>query len=138
MRFYNKRGTADQWIKEGKQAVKMTQLAATGAVVVERGHLQLGQSVAAAGAAEGNRKVVVDQFATAVGETCPLLLAAVGREPHDQAAVRQHGTTNRGTAVGDRIASRACSKGNQGNSKEARRGVNENTRNPNLFVRLAR
>jgi hypothetical protein len=25
-RFYNKRGTAKQWIKEGKQAVKMTQL----------------------------------------------------------------------------------------------------------------
>ncbi len=24
MRFYNKRGTAEQWIKEGKQAVKMT------------------------------------------------------------------------------------------------------------------
>jgi hypothetical protein len=23
MRFYNKRGTAEQWIKEGKQAVKM-------------------------------------------------------------------------------------------------------------------
>jgi len=27
MRFYNKRGTAEQWIKEGKQAVKMTRLA---------------------------------------------------------------------------------------------------------------
>ena len=26
MRFYNKRGTAEQWIKEGKQAVKMTRL----------------------------------------------------------------------------------------------------------------
>src|SRR5208283_28359 len=26
VRFYNKRGTADQWIKEGKQAVKMTRL----------------------------------------------------------------------------------------------------------------
>ena len=24
VRFYNKRGTAEQWIKEGKQAVKMT------------------------------------------------------------------------------------------------------------------
>ena len=29
VRFYNKRGTAEQWIKEGKQAVKMTRLAAT-------------------------------------------------------------------------------------------------------------
>ena len=26
MRFYDKRGTAEQWIKEGKQAVKMTRL----------------------------------------------------------------------------------------------------------------
>ena len=26
MRFYNKRGTAEQWIKEGKQAVAMTRL----------------------------------------------------------------------------------------------------------------
>jgi hypothetical protein len=28
VRFYNKRGTAEQWIKEGKQAVKMTRLRA--------------------------------------------------------------------------------------------------------------
>jgi hypothetical protein len=26
VRFYNKRGTAEQWIKEGKQAVKLTRL----------------------------------------------------------------------------------------------------------------
>ena len=26
VRFYNKRGTAEQWIKQGKQAVKMTRL----------------------------------------------------------------------------------------------------------------
>jgi hypothetical protein len=26
VRFYNKQGTAEQWIKEGKQAVKMTRL----------------------------------------------------------------------------------------------------------------
>ena len=26
VRFYNKRGTAEQWIKEGKQSVKMTRL----------------------------------------------------------------------------------------------------------------
>lgn len=26
VRFYNKRGTAERWIKEGKQAVKMTRL----------------------------------------------------------------------------------------------------------------
>jgi hypothetical protein len=75
-----------------------------GAAVAERDRLQLGQSVAAPGAAEGNRNVVVDQLAIAVGETCPRLLAAAGREPHDQAAVRQHGAANRGTAAADRIA----------------------------------
>ena len=26
VRFYNKRGTAEQWIKAGKEAVKMTRL----------------------------------------------------------------------------------------------------------------
>jgi hypothetical protein len=26
VRFYNKRGTAEQWIKEGKQAAKLTRL----------------------------------------------------------------------------------------------------------------
>jgi hypothetical protein len=30
VRFYNKRGMAEQWIKEGKQAVKMRGCAATG------------------------------------------------------------------------------------------------------------
>jgi hypothetical protein len=30
VRFYNKRETSEQWIKEGKQAAKMTRLAATG------------------------------------------------------------------------------------------------------------
>jgi hypothetical protein len=30
VRFYNKRGTAEQWIKEGKQAVKMTRLSCIG------------------------------------------------------------------------------------------------------------
>ena len=35
VRFYNKRGTAEQWIKEGKQAVKMTRLLSP--VPVERG-----------------------------------------------------------------------------------------------------
>jgi hypothetical protein len=30
VRFYNKHGTAEQWIKEGKQPVKMTQLSCHG------------------------------------------------------------------------------------------------------------
>jgi hypothetical protein len=44
VRFYNKRGTAEQWIKEGKQAVAMTRLSCPlsgqrGATVVERHRL---------------------------------------------------------------------------------------------------
>ncbi|MGO9056942.1 MAG: transposase [Candidatus Binataceae bacterium] len=44
--FYNKRGTAEQWIKEGKQAVAMTRLSChrlsgeRGAAVAEPGRLQ--------------------------------------------------------------------------------------------------
>jgi hypothetical protein len=43
--FYNKRGTAEQWIKEGKQAVALTRLSChcfsgqRGATVVERHRL---------------------------------------------------------------------------------------------------
>jgi hypothetical protein len=55
VRFYKKRGTSEQWIKEGKQAVKMTRLSchrfrSNGAAVAEYNRLQLGEPVAAAGA----------------------------------------------------------------------------------------
>jgi hypothetical protein len=35
--FYNQRGKAEQWIKEGKQAVKMTRLSATGSGAMRSG-----------------------------------------------------------------------------------------------------
>src|SRR5262249_15892058 len=89
VRFYNKRGTAEQWIKEGKQAVKVTRLSGH-RFRANEGGLQLsvlaynGQSVAAHGAAEENRPLVADELAAtvgedgrAVGETCPVLLAPV-------------------------------------------------------------
>ena len=79
--------------------------------MAERDRLQLGQSAAAAGAAVENRQLVAHQLASAVGENrrpigkaCTILLADVGREPHDQAAVRQHGAANRGTAAANRIS----------------------------------
>ena len=94
VRFYNKRGTAEQWIKEGKQAVKMTRLSCSplsrqrGAAVAERHRLQLGQPMAAAGAARADREVVANQLAAAAGENRQafnqartLLLAVAGREP---------------------------------------------------------
>src|ERR1039458_7373652 len=65
-----------------------------GAVMAERARLQPGEPVAAAGAAEEDRELVADEFAAAVGEdrravseACPVLLAAVGGEPPDAAAV---------------------------------------------------
>ncbi|HEV2395875.1 MAG TPA: hypothetical protein VGS27_02890 [Candidatus Sulfotelmatobacter sp.] len=64
VRFYNKRGTSEQWMKEDKQAVKMTRLKLSpvpierSASVPERDPLQPGEPVAAAGAAEENRQVV--------------------------------------------------------------------------------
>ena len=57
VRFYNKRGTAEQWIKEGKQAVKMTRLSChrfrSNQVRLALSLLayNLGESVAAAGTA---------------------------------------------------------------------------------------
>ena len=107
VRFYNKRGTAEQWIKEGKQAVKMTRLSCHR---FRSNEVRLWLSVIAYNLGnlwrrlalpKGNREVVLDELAAAagedwwtVGETCPLLLAAVGRKPHDQAAIRQHGAAN--------------------------------------------
>ena len=75
VRFYNKRGTAEQWIKEGKQAVKMTRLSChrfrsnevrLWLTIIA---YNLGKPVAATGAATENRELVPDELAAAVGET---------------------------------------------------------------------
>ena len=74
VRFYNQRGTAEQWIKEGKQALKITRAVLPslpverGAAGVERDCLQPGEPVAAAGTAEEDRELVADEFAATVGE----------------------------------------------------------------------
>ena len=64
----------------------------------ERDSLQPGESLAAAGVAEPDRQLVVDEPAAAIGEdgwpigqARPVLLAAVDREPSDQAALRGDG-----------------------------------------------
>jgi hypothetical protein len=57
VRFYNKRGTAEQWIKEGKRAVKITRLSCHRfrsnevQLALSLLALQLGEPLAAAGAA---------------------------------------------------------------------------------------
>jgi hypothetical protein len=65
-----------------------------GAAGAEPAGLQLGEPVAAAGVAQANRELVADQLAAAVGEdrrasgeARPVLLAAVGGEPSDAAAL---------------------------------------------------
>ena len=79
--------------------------------------LQSGQPVAAAGAASANRQLVLDELTASTGEngrtageTCPLLLAAVGREPSDAAAVCQYAGEDRWTAASVGIAQAAAPK----------------------------
>jgi hypothetical protein len=67
--------------------------------------------LAAAGAAEADRKLVADEAtATAgedgrtIGETRPLLLAATGGEPPDAAAVRKHAAADRGVGRASGVA----------------------------------
>jgi hypothetical protein len=69
--------------------------------------VQLGQFMAAAGVAQGNRELVADELAAAagkhrrpVGQVRPLLLAAVSREPSNKAFVWKHGSADRGAADG--------------------------------------
>ena len=116
VRFYNKRGTAEQWIKEGKQAVKMTRLSCHR---FRSNEVRLwfsviaynpGEPVAAAGAAEEDRSLVADQLATAagedgraVGEARPVLLAAVSGRSSDAAGVRGDSAEDLGAAPADWI-----------------------------------
>ena len=100
VRFYNKRGTAEQWIKEGKQAGSRDEAAflpslpgQRGAVVAEPDRLQPREFVAA-GAADAGRRLVADQPAAAAGENRRalnkarlLLLAAPGGESCHAAVV---------------------------------------------------
>jgi Transposase DDE domain group 1 len=116
VRFYNKRGTAEQWIKEGKQAVKMTRLSChrfrSNQVRLALSLLayKFGKPLAAADVAKANRELVADELAATAGEdrrssgeTCPLLLAAFGREPSNAPFVREHGAADCGSAGGKRV-----------------------------------
>ena len=101
VRFYNKRGTAEQWIKEGKQAVKMTRLSCHR---FRSNEVRLWLSVIAYNLGNLWRRLVLpkrieqlvaDELAAAAGEdgrpadqARAVLLAAAGGEPSDAAAVR--------------------------------------------------
>jgi hypothetical protein len=78
--------------------------------VAERHRQQLGQPMAAAGAARADREVVANQLAAAAGENRrafnqarTLLLAVAGGEPSDAAAFREHAAENCDAAVASRI-----------------------------------
>ena len=112
---YNKRGTAEQWIKEGKQAVKMTRLSChkfrsnevrLWLTIIA---YNLGNLMATASAATENRERVLDEPPAAAGEnrrtarkTRTVLLAPASRGPFDPTAVCQHAGADRwiGTPVG--------------------------------------
>src|ERR1039458_3959111 len=74
--------------------------------MAEPDRLQLGQSVAAVGAAEEDWSLVADQLATAVsedgravGEARPILLAPVGRGPSDAQGVQRDSAADLGAAI---------------------------------------
>ena len=78
--------------------------------MAERDRIQLGEPVAEVGVAEGNRNVVINQPAAAVGEngraadqTRPLLLAVAGRKSPDTALVRDDAAPDLGVACADRV-----------------------------------
>jgi hypothetical protein len=120
VRFYNKRGTAEQWIKEGKQAVKMTRLSChrlrsnevrlwLSVMAYNLGNLWRGVP-SGPGAAETDWQLVVDEPAATPGEDWrqagqarPVLLAAVGRKPPDEAAICGDGTADRCAGGGDGV-----------------------------------
>ena len=74
VRFYNKRGTAEQWIKEGKQATHWTRLschrfrANEVRLQPERPGLQSGQPLAQTGAAAADQALVAHESSAAAGE----------------------------------------------------------------------
>ena len=117
VRLYNKRGTAEQWIKEGKQAVAMTRLSChrfrasevrlwLSILAYNLGNLwrrlALPKAVGNWSLSSVQQRLV--KTCGAAQQTCALLLAAVGREPPDPAAVCGHAEQDRGVAVASGIA----------------------------------
>jgi len=131
VRFYNKRGHGRAVDQRGEascedDAVELPSIPVQrSSAVAGRDRIQPGQPVAAAGAAEGNRNVVINQFAAAAGENrraagkaCPLLLAIAGREPSHAALVRKHAAADGGFAAASRVGAAA-----RRNQSGRRRGV---------------
>ena len=116
VRFYNKRGTAEQWIKEGKQATHWDAAVVPSfpgersAPTTERPGLQPGQPVAQTCPAAADQALVADESPAAAsenrgpaGEACAVLLAPAGRGASDPAAVRRHAAEDLGAAGARRL-----------------------------------
>jgi hypothetical protein len=116
VRFYNKRGTAEQWIKEGKQAVKMTRLSchrfrsnqvrlALSLLAYNLGNLwrRLGLPRGIENWSLTRLEATAGKDWRTAGEACALLLAAAGGRTSERAAVRGDVGSDRATAGTDGI-----------------------------------
>ncbi len=117
VRFYNKRGTAEQWIKEGKQATHWTRLSCHR---FRANEVRLQLSVLAYNLGNLWRRLVLPPRVkrwslTSLqqrlvkdrgppGEACAILLAPAGRRASDPSAVRRHAAEDLGAASAGRIA----------------------------------
>jgi Transposase DDE domain group 1 len=111
VRFYNKRGMAEQWIKEGKQAVAMTRLSCHR---FRANEVRLWLSLIAYNLGNLWRRLTlpapIEKWSLTslqqrlvktrgkVDKARPVLLVAARREPSDAAAVWRHARENRGAA----------------------------------------
>ena len=116
VRFYNKRGTAEHWIKEGKQAAHWTRLSCHRFGANE---VRLQLSVLAYNLGNLWRRLVlparIDTWSLtslqqrlvktgwAAGQARPVLLVDVGRESSDAAAVRVDAPADLGVTGPDRL-----------------------------------
>ena len=116
VRFYNKRGTAEQWIKEGKQATNWTRLSChrfrANQVRLQLAVLayNLGNLWRRLGLATAHQELVADEPAAAAdedgraaGEACSLLLVVIGRGTSEPQAVRRHAAQDLGAATAERV-----------------------------------
>ena len=121
VRFYNKRGTAEQWIKEGKQAAHWTRLSCHR---FRANEVRLQLSVLAYNLGNLWRRLVLpgaidtwsltslQQRLVKTGgrlvKHCPVLLAPAGGEPSDPAPVRVDAPADLGAARADRLTGERC------------------------------
>ena len=126
VRFYNQRGTAEQWIKEGKEATHWTRLSchrfranevrlALGVIAYNLGNLLRRLALPAR-----HPEVVADEPPAAAVQdrwtahpTCAVLLAAAGREPLDREPLSADSRAHRATRVAPDLIERTVQPGSR-------------------------